>query len=175
MRRTNIPVSTKALEAIEAIQSHLDVLRDQAVGGFSNRGMVFEKELLQMCEARGLKAKRVRRQCSIDMIVQGKRVQCKATESNGPRLRLYGGNKLSYDSDAFDVLAIRVAGAIYFVPSQSLRRGRCVKLKSRINLHQIRKWRDAWSVFDSEFAGDQEPCLFDAHKLEATDGPHPQH
>ena len=170
MQRRNATIWRKALEAIDAIQGHLDVLREEAAGAFFIRGLSFEKELLAMCAARGLKARRVRRQCSVDMIVQGKRVQCKATECDGSRLRLYAGNKLSYGSDAFDVLAIRVAGEIYFVPSESLRSGRCGKLKNLIKLHQIRKWRDAWSVFDGEFVGNQERCLFDDYEMEATDG-----
>jgi hypothetical protein len=170
MQRTNATVWRKALESIDAIQDHLDVLRKEATGAFFIRGLSFEKELLEMCAARGLKARRVRRQCSVDMIVEGKRVQCKATECDGSRLRLYAGNKLSYDSDAFDVLAIRVSGAIYLVPVESLRSGRRGKLKNLIKLHQIRKWRDAWGVFEGQFVGNQERCLFDAHEKEATDG-----
>jgi hypothetical protein len=144
-----VAISSRASKSIELIQNELNVLREELERTSFHLGMAFEKELFAMCVSRCMSVKKVRQRGSVDLIVNGKTVQCKAKHGTASDVGIYGGNKLSYDKDAFDVLAVRVGEKMYFVPSASLNVRSRGKLRTKVKVSAIKKWLDAWHVFDS--------------------------
>lgn len=144
-----VALSARASRSIDVIQSELNTLREELKSTSFCFGVSFEKELFATCVSRGLDVKKPKRRGDVDLIVNGKRVQCKAKNGCTSEIKLYRGNKLSYDESAFDVLAVRVGEKSYFVPSGALRGSQRGKLKSQLKVSAIRKWQDAWHVFDS--------------------------
>ena len=152
-------LSPSAEELFSVIERAVQMLKKECIGVY-HRGHSFEKELVAMCVSRGLNARRVRRQCSVDLVINGKRVQCKHTDASCGAVRAYGGRKMSYDVNAFDVLAVSAKGSFFFVPTHAIPRS-MGKLRNSIRLSSIRKWRDAWHVFDGAFQH-KERTLFSA-------------
>jgi len=154
-----VALSARASRSIDLIQSELNTLREELTSTSFCFGVSFEKELFATCVSRGLNVKKQKRRGDVDLIVNGKKVQCKAKNGCTSKIKLYGGNKLSYDQNAFDVLAVRVGDKTFFVPSGALRGSQRGKLKSQLKVSAIRKWQDAWHVFDSH-AHVEERTLF---------------
>lgn len=133
-------------QSLSVITSAIELLEKIDIGAF-NAGKSFEKELLAICRSRGMMAKKESRQCAVDLIVNGLRVQCKQTDGSEGCVRAYGGKKVSYAPTAFDILAVRTKGAMFFVPTKAIPR-RDGKLRNSIRISWLRQWRDAWHVFD---------------------------
>lgn len=158
--------ASQAVSAIKqagvAITMALEVLENLDVGVF-HIGKSFEQELLALCRSRGMTAKRERRQCSVDLIVNGHRVQCKQTDGSSGVVRVYGGRKMSYLPNAFDILAVRTKGVMFFIPTKAIPR-RNGKLKNSIRISLLRKWRDAWHVFDGKGEGTERMLFSDTEE-----------
>lgn len=133
------------------------------------RGFKFEREFVAIAKSHGYKARRVDGHRPHDAVVGSKRVQCKdkSFDDHG-RVRIARGQH-KYKRGDWDVLALRWNGDLYLIPEQLLRSTGSTLL-TVIKPRAFRKWIDAWSVFDGAPIADDQPLLFDAEYVEATDG-----
>lgn len=113
----------------------------------TSKGFKWEKEFAQLSRDRGFDVK-PRTDSKHDVIVNGKRVQCKESSKDCLcRTPITGRDYHGYYREDWDVLAFRHTNVLLIIPVESLLLddGRCVL--NNISLNKWRIWEDRWDVF----------------------------
>lgn len=138
------------LQAVAAIKNALLVI-EQSAEPPHMKGYRFEKEFVQACRSKGMRTRKPSRQGHVDVVVNGKRVQCKhVTENNVGQVFIQPGQRTWYEPEDFDVLAMKCKEAIYIIPMSSLPKTNGhvrIQLKPRA----YRRFIDFWEAL----AGDE--------------------
>jgi hypothetical protein len=135
------------------------------------KGYKFEKQFRAYCRKQGMTVSNKTFSSHVDLLVNGKRVQCKNLTPNASgQVFLQPGQSTWYMPDDFDVLAMSCCGTLYLVPIQALplTAGHiCIQVKPK----SLSEWINRWDVFGKFEFIPQQQTLFGS--LEATDGSHP--
>ena len=159
-----VATSIRALQRIGALAAHPHM-----------KGYEFEKDFVRQCIERGLDATRVKSGGHTDILVGGKRVQCKClTPSTDGSVWIQPGSGSNYRPGDFDVLAMLSQGITYIIPaSELLMTGDHIRSKVKPSVYS--DWADAWEVFDGSDFVRRRQFIFgfadgDSKEGEATDG-----
>jgi hypothetical protein len=132
------------------------------------KGYRFEKQFRALCRRKGMLVSSKTCSSHVDLLVNGKRVQCKnLTPNSAGQVYLQPGQSTYYMPDDFDVLAMSCLGVLYLVPIQALpvTGGHvCIQVKP----NTLREWIDRWDVLGEFRHLATQQTLFD--EQEATDG-----
>jgi hypothetical protein len=142
------------LQAVAAIKNALLVIEQHAEPPHM-KGYRFEKEFVQACRARGLKTRKPSCQGHVDVVVNGKRVQCKhVTQNDVGQVFIQPGQRTWYEQQDFDVLAMKCNESVYIIPMSSLPKTNG-HVRIQIKPRAYRRFIDFWQAFDG---GDAMPA-----------------
>ena len=125
--------------------------------GPSTQGDLFEAQVMEAAVCRGLRCDIADRKLSYDLLIAGKRVQCKSKTLRKGKFDLHSNRRLMRDE--FDVLAVtyRVStedpfGFLYLIPVADIP-GDEVSLRHGLQqrwLAQRPEYINNWGVFDAQ-------------------------
>ena len=162
-------VSREILQAVQEIRRAIGVIETLSDPPHM-KGYAFEKHFLFECRRRGLRA------CKqsgghVDLLVVGKRVQCKCvTPNSSGQVFIQPGQRTWYLPEDFDVLAMKCGEITYIIPMECLPKTNG-HVRIQIRPTSFRRFIDAWGVFSGDVML-LEQSLFPVDE-EATDGTHP--
>ena len=124
------------------------------------KGYQFEKDFLAECRSRGLDAGKASGGGHVDLVVAGRRVQCKhVTPNDAGDVFIQPGQRSYYLPTDFDVLAMKSDESLYIIPMQSLPMTNG-HVRIQVRPVSLTMWIDAWGVFTGD--GVPQPrTLFD--------------
>jgi|LakMenEpi03Aug12_release.lakeMendotaPanAssembly.Ray.scaffolds.fasta_scaffold131917_2 hypothetical protein len=132
------------------------------------KGYHFEKQFRAHCRQRGMTVSNKTMSSHVDLLVNGKRVQCKNLTPNAAgQVFLQPGQSTYYMPEDFDVLAMSCCDCLYLVPMQALpvTGGHvCIQVKPAA----LGEWIDRWDVLGDFVFTDKQQTLFGEE--EALDG-----
>jgi hypothetical protein len=119
-----------------------------------NKGIVFEKEFMEMASTRGLLVEPPFDR-KHDCIVNRLRVQCKKMAGPTSTLchtQIKGRDHVGYEKDDWDVLAADHHGVLLIVPIKELILADGVRVRNHIPRDKWMGWQDRWDVFGASIA-----------------------
>lgn len=113
-------------------------------------GFQWERELVALAVSRGYACRLAGKLRSYDVLLNGKKVQCKRKDYEDPcgGVRVAKGQN-KYKAHEYDVLALNFRGRMFFIPSTSLVMPTGT-LATKIYLRKFLRYENNWSVFDGK-------------------------
>jgi hypothetical protein len=135
------------------------------------KGYHFEKQFRAYCRQKGMTVSKKTLSSHVDLLVNGKRVQCKNLTPNATgQVFLQPGQSTYYMPEDFDVLALSCCDRLYLVPIQALP-VTSGHVSIQVKHNSLGEWIDRWDVLGDFVYESKQQTLFD--EVEATDGTHP--
>jgi hypothetical protein len=132
------------------------------------KGYQFEKQFLAYCRQRGMTVSKKTMSSHVDLLVNGKRVQCKNLTPNAAgQVFLQPGQSTYYMTGDFDVLAMSCCGRLYLVPMQALP-VTSGHVSIQVKPNSLGEWIDRWDIFGDFVYAAKQQTMFD--EVEAADG-----
>lgn len=148
------------LNAVTNIRNALLVIESHAVPPHM-KGYAFEKEFAIDCRKRGMTVRKSSVSSHVDLLVNGKRVQCKCvTPNTNGQVFIQPGQRTWYLPEDFDVLAMRCNGDLYLIPMDTLPKTNG-HVRIQIKPRHMRRFIDAWEIFAGDIPKEPQQTLFE--------------
>jgi hypothetical protein len=153
-------LASQLVELVEEAERHADPPHI--------KGYRFEKQFMAICRQRRMSVTRRTESSHVDLLVNGKRVQCKNLSPNAAgQVFLQPGQSTYYMPEDFDILAMFCCGRLYLVPMQALP-VTSGHVSIQVKPNSLSEWVDRWDVFGDFVYTSKQQTMFD--EVEVTDG-----
>ena len=131
------------------------------------KGYQFQKWFAQECRNRGMRVRRKKTGSShVDLIANGKRVQCKHfTPLQSGLVYVQPGRSSYYSPKDFDVLAMRCDETLYLIPIEALPITKKGHIAKQTYPNQFAQFVDAWHVLGDYTHEVEEQGLLFSHEV----------
>lgn len=159
-----VSVTNKSRESLREIADSLALIADKLrsleeagdIRSSCEKGMTFEAEFASIAHEKGMSVSRPPRRSRHDLVVNGKRVQCKKMEGLARSFIMIqsftpGRGHTGYEREDWEVLAIRHKGSTAIIPVESLLMKCGVRVKTAVHVEDFYRWIDRWDVLEGDF------------------------